>query len=170
MIPTGWALLIEPWRKIEFLAVAFLTFMAASVVTVWAFGPGLLQVVLDTPRLAQLAAAIGIPPAPISSVLPLTVSPLDPVLPFGDIPAYFNRYFFRPYSAVSTVTLAMIALRIFLPGARAASDTQSQLTLSWAISGLLQFCIISCRYPTASTASSRIRITTSRSGHWQRPG
>ena len=31
MIPTGWALLIEPWRKIECLAVAFLTFMAASV-------------------------------------------------------------------------------------------------------------------------------------------
>jgi hypothetical protein len=54
----------------------------------------LLQVVLDTPGLAQLAAAIGIPPAPISSVLPLTVSPLDPVLPFGDIPTYFNRYFF----------------------------------------------------------------------------
>lgn len=96
LIPTGWALLIEPWRKIECLAVAFLTFMAASVVTVWAFGPGLLQVVLDTPRLAQLAAAIGIPPAPISSVLPLTVSPLDPVFPFGDIPAYFNRYFFDP--------------------------------------------------------------------------
>jgi hypothetical protein len=65
MIPTGWALLIEPWRKIECLAVAFLTFMAASVVTVWAFGPGLLQVVLDTPGLAQSAAAIGIPPAPI---------------------------------------------------------------------------------------------------------
>jgi hypothetical protein len=123
MIPTGWALLIEPWRKIECLAVAFLTFMAASVVTVWAFGPGLLQVVLDTPGLAQLTAAVGIPPVPISSVLPLTVSPLDPVLPFGDIPTYFNRYFFRPYSAVSTVTLAMIALRIFLPGARAASDT-----------------------------------------------
>jgi len=41
MIPTGWALLIEPWRKIECLAVAFLTFMVASVVTVWAFGPGL---------------------------------------------------------------------------------------------------------------------------------
>jgi hypothetical protein len=93
------------------------------VVTVWAFGPGLLQVGLDTPGLAQLAAAVGIPPAPISSVLPLTVSPLDPLLPFGDIPTYFNRYFFRPYSAVSTVTLAMIALRIFLPGARAASDT-----------------------------------------------
>jgi hypothetical protein len=67
MIPTGWALLIEPCRKIECLAVAFLTFMAASVVTVWAFGPGLLQVVLDTPGLAQLAAAIGIPPAPIST-------------------------------------------------------------------------------------------------------
>jgi hypothetical protein len=65
MIPTGWALLIEPWRKIECLAVAFLTFMAASFVTVWAFGPGLLQVVLDTPGLAQSAAAIGIPPAPI---------------------------------------------------------------------------------------------------------
>jgi hypothetical protein len=75
------------------------------------------------PELAQLAAAIGIPPAPISSVLPLSVSPLDPVLPFGDIPNYFNRYFFRPHSAVSTVTLAMIAFRIFLPGARAASDT-----------------------------------------------
>jgi hypothetical protein len=41
------------------------------------------------PGLAQLAAAIGLPPGPISSVLPLTVSPLDPVLPFG----YFNRYF-----------------------------------------------------------------------------
>ena len=76
----------------------------------------MLQVVLDTPGLAQLAAAIGIPPAPISSVLPLTVSPLDPVLPFGDIPTYFNRYFFRPFSAVSTVTLAMIAPRIFSAG------------------------------------------------------
>jgi hypothetical protein len=113
MIPTGWALLIEPRRKLECLAIAFLTFLAASVVPLWIFGHGLLDVVLDMPGLAQIARALGVPAAPVSNALPLTVSPLDPVLPFREIPVYFYRYFFRPYFAVSAITLAMIALRIF---------------------------------------------------------
>lgn len=113
MIPTGWALLIEPRRKLECLAIAFLTFLAASVVTLWIFGHGLLEVVLDVPGLAQIATALGVPAAPISNILPLTVSPLDPLLPLREIPVYFNLYFFRPYFAVSAITLAMIALRIF---------------------------------------------------------
>ncbi|MBI5261249.1 MAG: hypothetical protein HY852_05455 [Bradyrhizobium sp.] len=113
MILAGWALLIEPRRRIECLAVAFFTFITASVVTVWVFGPGLLQVVLDVPGLAQIAAAVGIPPAPISGILPLTVSPLDPVLPLREVPRYFYIYFFQPYFAVASVTLVTIALRIF---------------------------------------------------------
>jgi hypothetical protein len=113
MIPTGWALLIEPRRKLECLAIAFLTFLAASFVPLWIFGHGLLDVVLDTPGLAQIAMALGVPAAPTSNILPLTVSPLDPVLPLRDVPVYFYVYFFRPYVAVSAITLAMIALRIF---------------------------------------------------------
>jgi hypothetical protein len=113
MIPIGWALLIEPRRKVECIAIAFLAFLAASVVTLWVFGHGLLEVVLDVPGLAQIAIALGVPAAPISNILPLTVSPLDPVLPLSDVPVYFNRFFFRPYIAVSAITLAMIALRIF---------------------------------------------------------
>jgi len=113
MIPTGWALLIEPRRKVECLAIAFLTFLAASVVPLWIFGHGLLEVVLDTPGLAQIAMALGVPAAPTSNILPLSVSPLDPVLSLREVPIYFYLYFFRPYFAVSTVTLAMIAVRIY---------------------------------------------------------
>jgi hypothetical protein len=112
MIPTGWALLIEPSRKLECLAIAFLAFLAASLVTLWIFGQGLLDVILDVPGLAQIAMALGIPPAPVTNILPLTISPLDPVLSLGEVPVYFNRYFFQPYLAVSMITLAMIGLRI----------------------------------------------------------
>ena len=113
MIPTGWALLIEPGRRLECLAIAFLTFLAASFATLALFGHGLLDVVLDVPGLSHIATAMGVPAAPISKILPLTVSPLDPILPFGEIPVYFNLYFFQPYFAVSMITLAVIALRIF---------------------------------------------------------
>jgi hypothetical protein len=113
MIPAGWALLIEPERKLQCLAVTFLAFIVPSVVTVWVFGRGLLDVVLDVPGLSQVAMALGVPPAPITGILPFTTSPLDPTLAFDDIPTYFKLYFFQPYRAVSVVTLAMIALRIF---------------------------------------------------------
>lgn len=113
MIPTGWALFIEPRRKLQCLTIAFLTSLAASVVTLWYFGHGLLEVVLDTPGLAQIATAMGVPPAPVSNILPLTVSPLDPVLSLREIPVYFNLYFFRPYFVVSVITLAVITFRIF---------------------------------------------------------
>jgi hypothetical protein len=113
MIPAGWALLIEPRRKVECLAIAFLTFLAASLATVWIFGHGLLEVVLDVPGLSQIATLLGAPPAPISKILPLTVSPLDPVLSLREVPTYFYLYFFRPYVAVSAIALAVIALRIF---------------------------------------------------------
>ena len=89
------------------------TFLAASIVTLWIFGSGLLDVVLDTPGLAQIAMALGVPAAPTSNILPLTVSPLDPVVTLREIPVYFNLYFFRPYFVVSVITLAMIGLRIF---------------------------------------------------------
>ena len=146
--PTGWAPLIEPWRKIERRAVAFLTFMAASVVTVWAFGPGLLQVVLDTPGLAQLAAAICIPPGPISSVLPLTVSPLDPVLPFGDSNLFQPLFFSTLFGCLDRHAGHDRASHFFCL-TREQPATRKQLTLSSAISGILQFCVISCRYSTA---------------------
>ena len=113
MIPAGWALLIEPGRKIQCLALTALTCVAASLATLAIFGHGLLEVVLDVPGLSQIAIALGVPAAPISNILPLTVSPLDPVLPLRDVPFYFYLYFLRPYFAVSAVTLAMIALRIF---------------------------------------------------------
>jgi len=113
MIPAGWALLIEPRGKIECLTIAFLTFLAASLATLWIFGHGLLEVVLDVPGLSQIAALLGAPPAPISKILPLTVSPLDPVLSLRQVPTIFYLYFFRPYFAVSAITLAVIALRIF---------------------------------------------------------
>ena len=113
MIPAGWALLIEPGRKIECLAIAFLTFLAASLATVWIFGHGLLEVILDVPGLSQIATLLGAPPAPISRILPLTVSPLDPVLSLREVPTYFYLYFLRPYFAVSAITLTVIALRIF---------------------------------------------------------
>jgi hypothetical protein len=113
MIPTGWSLLIEPGRKLQCLAIAFVTFLTASLVTLWVFGHGLLMVVLDVPGLAQIAMVLGVPAAPISNILPLSVSPLDPVLPLRDVPFYFYLYFLRPYFTVSVMTLAMIALRIF---------------------------------------------------------
>jgi hypothetical protein len=56
---------------------------------------------------------LGVPPAPVSKILPLTVSPLDPVLPLSEVSTYFNLYFFQPYLAVSVITLVMMALRIF---------------------------------------------------------
>ena len=113
MIPTGWALLIEPKRKLQCLATAFLMFLVASLATLWVFGHGLLDVVLDVPGLAQIAMALGVPAAPISKILTLTVSAVDPVVALRDIQVYFNMYFFRPYFAVSIMTLAMIAFRIF---------------------------------------------------------
>lgn len=112
MIPTGWALLIEPGRKLQCLAIAFVTFLAASVVTLWAFGPGLVEVVLDVPGLGHIARLMGVPAAPVSNILPLTVSPLDPVLSLGDIPFNFFLYFFQPYFGLSAITLIMISLRI----------------------------------------------------------
>ncbi|MET4294262.1 thiamine transporter ThiT [Bradyrhizobium sp. LB8.2] len=112
MIPTGWALLIEPRRKLQCFTIGFLTFLAASMATLWIFGRGLVDVVLDTPGLAQIAMALGVPAAPTSNILPLTVSPLDPVVRLSEIPVYFNSYFFRPYFVVSVITLAMIGLRI----------------------------------------------------------
>ncbi|MGH6709666.1 MAG: hypothetical protein ACREEK_11925, partial [Bradyrhizobium sp.] len=113
MVPTGWALLIEPRRKVESLAIGFITFIAASLVTLWIFGPGLLDIVLDVPGLAQIASAMGVPSAPVSKILPLTISPMDPVLPLREVPVYFYMYFFRPYFALSVITLAVIALRIY---------------------------------------------------------
>ena len=113
MIPAGWALLIEPRRKLECLALAALTCLATSLATLAIFGHGLLEVILDVPGLSHIATLLGMPPAPISRILLLTVSPLDPVLSLGEVPFYFYRYFFRPYFVVSVITLAMIALRIF---------------------------------------------------------
>ena len=113
MIPTGWALLIEPRRKLECLAIAALTCLIASVATLWAFGPGLVQVVLDVPGISQIATAMGVPPAPITGILPLTISPLDPVVQPGEIPVYFYQYFIRPYAALVAITLGMIAVRVF---------------------------------------------------------
>lgn len=150
MIPTGWALLIEPKRKLQCLAIAFVTFLAASVVTLWAFGPGLLEVVLDVPGLGQIARAMGVPAAPISNILPLTVSPLDPELPLRDIPLYFNLYFFRPYFAVSAITLAMVALRLFSawrePGERQVKPIDLILAYFWITTVLhyllsLSYCV-----------------------------
>ena len=142
MIPTGWALLIEPGRKIECLAIAFLTFLAASLATVWIFGHGLLEVVLDMPGLSQIATLLGAPAAPISRILPLTVSPLDPVVSLREIPTYFNLYFFRPYFAVSAITLTMIALRIFSawrePGERRVKPIDLILGYFW-ITTLLHY-------------------------------
>jgi hypothetical protein len=113
LVPAGWALLIEPRRKLECLAIGFLTFLIASGVTLWAFGPGLLQVVLDVPGIADIAKAMGVPAAPITGILPLTVSPMDPVVQPREVPLYFYVYFLRPYFAVAAITLVMIALRIF---------------------------------------------------------
>jgi hypothetical protein len=56
---------------------------------------------------------MGVPAAPISGILPLTISPMDPVIPRSEVPLYFRIYFFRPYFAVAAITLVMIALRIF---------------------------------------------------------
>ncbi len=142
MIPAGWALLIEPGRKIECLAIAFLTFLAASLATVWIFGHGLLEVVLDVPGLSQIATLLGAPPAPISRILPLTVSPLDPVLSLREVPTYFYLYFFRPYFAVSAITLTVIALRIFSvwrePGERRVKPIDLILAYFW-ITTLLHY-------------------------------
>jgi hypothetical protein len=113
MIPTGWALLIEPRRNLAYLAITFLTFIALSVLTIWIFGPGLLQVVLEVPGVAQIARVLGIPAPPIAGIMPLTVSPLDPSLPLREVPIYFYVYFLRPYLAMTIVTLVMIAFRIF---------------------------------------------------------
>jgi hypothetical protein len=135
MIPAGWALLIEPRRKIECLAIAFLTFLAASLATMWIFGHGLLDVVLDVPGLSQIATLLGAPVAPISRILPLTVSPLDPVLPLREVPIYFNQYFFRPYFAVSAIALIVIALRIYSawrePGERRVKPIDLILAYFW---------------------------------------
>ena len=142
MIPACWALLIEPGRKIECLAIAFLTFLAASLATVWIFGHGLLEVVLDVPGLSQIATLLGAPPAPISRILPLTVSPLDPVLSLREVPTYFYLYFFRPYFAVSAITLTVIALRIFSvwrePGERRVKPIDLILAYFW-ITTLLHY-------------------------------
>jgi hypothetical protein len=121
MIPTGWAFLIEPRRKLECLAIAFLTFIIASVVTLWIFGPGLLQVVLDVPGIAQIAKLLGVPAAPISTILPLTISPLEPVVHLRELPGYFYGYFLKPYSVVAGFSLAMIVLRI-VRASREASE------------------------------------------------
>jgi hypothetical protein len=113
MIPAGWALLIEPRRKLELLAIAATTCVLASGVTLWAFGAGLLQIVLEVPGISQIATALGVPPAPILGILPFTVSPLDPLVRPYEIPVYFFKYFFQPYFALVTITLAMIAVRIY---------------------------------------------------------
>lgn len=135
IIPAGWVLLIEPRRKLECLAIVFLTFMAGSLATLWIFGHGLLAVILDVPGLSQIATLLGAPPAPISKILPLTVSPLDPVLSLREVPTYFYLYFFRPYFAVSAITLSVIALRIFSawrePGERRVKSIDLILAYFW---------------------------------------
>ena len=150
MIPAGWALLIESRRKIECLALASLTFLAASLATLWIFGHGLLEVVLDVPGLSQIATLLGAPPAPISRILPLTVSPLDPVLSLREVPTYFYVYFFRPYFAVSAISLAVIALRIFSvwrePSERRVKPIDLILTYFWITAVLhyllsLSYCV-----------------------------
>jgi hypothetical protein len=105
-------LLIEPARKLECLAIAFLTFITGSVVTLWLFGPGLLQVVLDVPGIAQIAMLLGVPAAPIWGILPLTISFVEPVVHLQELPGYFYSYFLEPYCVVAGMSLAMIALRI----------------------------------------------------------
>ena len=112
IIPAGWALLIERQRKLALLSIAFLAFTVPSVLTVLVFGKGLLDVVLDVPGISQIAGFLGAPAAPISGILPLTTSPLDPVIQPGEIRVMFLRYFLKPYAAVAIVTSAMIALRI----------------------------------------------------------
>ena len=150
ILPAGWALLIEPRRKIECLAIAFLTFIAASLATLWMFGHGLLEVILDVPGLSQIASLLGAPPAPISKILPLTVSPLDPVMSLGEVPTYFYRYFFRPYFAVSAITLAVVALRILSawrrPGERHVKPIDLILLYFWITAVLhyllsLSYCV-----------------------------
>ncbi|MBR1092434.1 hypothetical protein JQ621_33740 [Bradyrhizobium manausense] len=150
MLPAAWALLIEPRRKIECLAVAVVTFLAASLATLWVFGNGLLEVVLDVPGLSQIASLLGAPPAPISKILPLTVSPLDPVLSLREVPTYFYLYFFRPYFAVSAMTLAVVALRILSawrgPGERRIKPIDLILVYFWTATLLhyllsLSYCV-----------------------------
>ena len=112
MVPAGWALFIEPKHKLLSLSLIFVAFMVPSVLTVLAFGPRLLDVVLDVPGLSQVATLLGVPPAPISGVLPLTISPLDPVVHFWEVPSLFFHHFLKPYLTVAVVTAAMTAVRI----------------------------------------------------------
>ena len=148
MVPAGWALLIEPNRKLECLAIAALTCLISSAVTLWAFGPGLVDVVLDVPGIAQIAAAMGVAPAPISGILPFTVSPLDPVLRPGEIPVYFYVYFIRPYRWLVLITLAMIAARIISasrdPGERRIEPIDLILAYFW-ITAILHY-LLSIHY------------------------
>jgi hypothetical protein len=69
------------------------------------------------------------------------------VLPFGDIPIYFNRYFFSTLFGCLDRHAGHDRASHFFCLAREQPATRKQLTLSSAISGILQFCIISCRYP-----------------------
>jgi hypothetical protein len=124
--------------------------MAASLATFWMFGHGLLDVVLDVPGLSQIATLLGVPPAPISKILPLTVSPLDPVLPLREVPTYFKLYFFRPYFVVSAIALAVLALRILsawrLPGERRVKPIDLILVYFWITAVLhyllsLSYCV-----------------------------
>jgi hypothetical protein len=114
MLPAGWALLFERRRKVECLAIAVVVFCLASAVTLWVFGRGLFDVVLETPGLSEIARVLGVPPAPTVRIVPLTTSPLDPVFTAGDVIGYFRSYFIRPYGAVTLLTLLALALRAIL--------------------------------------------------------
>jgi hypothetical protein len=111
LIPVGWALLIEPRGKLLNLGLFLLTTVLSSAATVALFGRGLLDVVLDTPGLAEVAIMLGMPAPPTAGILPLTTSPLDPHFSFGDALGFFGTYFLKHYGFVALVTLAAIAIR-----------------------------------------------------------
>ena len=111
LIITGWAVLIEPRRKLELLALAFLAFCLVSIPTMIWFGTGLLDVILTVPGISHLNSILGGEPPLITEVIPLTASPMDPVVRPYEVLVYFVRFFLEPYAVVSFITLWLLGIR-----------------------------------------------------------
>lgn len=150
MIPAGWILLIEPRGKLECLVLAFLAFCAPAICTMLWFGDGLTDVVLTVPGVSHLANLIGIQPPPISEVISLTTSPLDPIVPLKKIAGYFGTYFLKPYALLTVVTLTFIVIRVTqarkYPNKRIVKPIDILITYFWVTTLLhymlsLSYCI-----------------------------
>jgi len=112
LIPAGWALLIEPSRKIESAAIAFAAFTIPTTLAFLLFGQRLFDVVLDVPGISHIATALGAQAGAYSKIVSSTFSQIDRPVGPGEPRIFFTDFFIKPYFAVACVTVVAITLRI----------------------------------------------------------